>query len=629
MSMLGRLVSRMRGAETRSQPTSWDLMQAHGDSAGAPVNAHMAENIAAVYAAVQVIAETVAALPVTVYRLDDSGRREVRDHPVARLFEMEPNARQTPFEFVETLVAHALLRGNAYGEIVRDGRGAPTAVHLLHPDRVSVQVVRATGRVVYDITREDGTAARLLPEEMLHLKDRSDDGIVGKSRLTRARETFSTALQTERYALNTYRNGAAMTGVLQHPEELGPEPAQRLRESFERIYAGAGNAGRVAVLEEGTEWKQLSVSPENAQMLQSRRFSVEQIARMFRVPPPMLQDLANATYSNVVEMNRMFATHTVKPWVRRLEQAIEQSLFSEDGRRVHRVQFDMNDLLRGDMQTRFEAYRIGREIGVFNANELREFEGLDPRTDADAERFLSPMNMQSEGRAMETRDLSELTPAQRESLQRRLTIRARYQPRMVEALRPIIERDARAVLDALNTGTVEELLAGDHYNDLAGDEGAVASALLPIALEMERDVRPVIEAETGERVDDAEPFTRAMMGSVGTSYAEASRAQVETLQDRPDDLRARVEEWMETRAEDLGSKVAVRVESGVSHRLYRKARKRRGKIVDPKGKNNPAGRLNEPVVERGEPIGENLEASADLHNPPLAPDDERVLVAAD
>lgn len=394
MTLLSRLFAPR--TETRSTPTSWDHLAGKegGDMAVTPP---LAENMSAVFAAVQIISETVASLPLLVYREDDAGvRTATRQHPVARIFAGDANDWQTSNEWLETMTAHCLLRGNAYAEIIRDGRGAPIQVIPMHPDSVSVVQIPQTGRIRYDVTTPHRGTRRLLPEEVLHLKDRSDDGIIGKSRLHRARETFQTAMAVERFAGSTYRNGAALSGVVTHPDQIGPEAAKTLRESIESLYRGSSNAGRIGVFEEGMSWTALSVSPEDAQMLESRRFSVEQIARMFRIPPPVLGDLSNGSYSNVTELGRWFATHTIRPWLVKWERTIERALLTTDGRRLHNVEFDMDELLRGDMLARFQAYRIAREIGVYNANELRGFERQNPRTDDEADTYLSPMNMQSE-----------------------------------------------------------------------------------------------------------------------------------------------------------------------------------------------------------------------------------------
>lgn len=388
--------------ETRSapSPTTWDLLRTGGDfgsEAGMPVSPFLAENLSVVFGAVQAIAETVAMLPLCVYRkLPDGSRVEAPEHPVARIFSGDANPRQTATEFLEMAVAHCLLRGNGFAEIIRDGRGAPVALEPFHPDAVSLAYVAGTGRYVYQVSLQAGGTRRLLPEEVLHIKDRSDDGVIGKSRLHRARETFGSALAVERYAARTFRNGASMSGVLSHPDALGDEAATRLRKDFESNYSGSGNAGRVAVLEEGLKWSQVSVSPDDAQMLESRRFSTESLARIFRVPPPILGDYSGGNYASIVEIHRIFYSHCIQPWLNRLERALERALLSEDGRRHYEVEFDTDLLLRGDMLTRFQAYRISREIGVYSANELRKFEKQNPRTDPGGDEFFAPANMVSE-----------------------------------------------------------------------------------------------------------------------------------------------------------------------------------------------------------------------------------------
>jgi HK97 family phage portal protein len=399
MSLLDRIFGRSEGRqlEKRSHLSSWDLMTGRvpDTGAGVAVTPVLAENLSAVFACVQIVSETVATLPPVVYRKTGDGKEPDPGHPVARLFNDEPNSLQTPVEFPEQMTAHVLLRGNAYAEIVRDNRGAPSALLPLHPDRVSVLRVPGTLRILYDVSDMDGGTRRLVADEILHLKDRSDDGICGKSRLQRARETFSIAEATERYAASTYRNSARLSGVLSHPENIGEPALENLKNSFVQRFAGPDKAGSVVVLEEGLKWQSISVSPEDAQMLESRRFSVEQIARMYRVPP-RLGDLTHGTYSNVYELGKMLYTHCIMPWLCKWERTIERSLFSQAGRRDHEIEFDADLLLRGDMLTRFQAYRVGRETGIYSANELRKFENLNPRRDSDADSYLSPLNMSSE-----------------------------------------------------------------------------------------------------------------------------------------------------------------------------------------------------------------------------------------
>lgn len=399
MGFLDRLFGR---AEKRSgKPSSWDLLSGNAgydSGAGVPVSPHLAENLSAVFSCVQAISETCAVLPLEVYRGEGQHLREVAPgHPVARLFQRQPNDQQTPVEFVEMVTAHCLLRGNGFAEIIRDGRGAPVELRPLHPDQVSVLRIPNTRRVVYDVTDIDGgSTRRLLPEEMLHLKDRSDDGIVGKSRLQRARETFGTAIAAETFAASTYRNQARVSGVLIHPDEIGEEASKNLGDSFTEKHAGAKNAGSVVVLEEGVRWQQVSVSPADAEMLGSRRFSVEQIARLFRVPLPLLSTSDSQAYNSTVELHRAFVQHAVLPWVRRWEAIINQALLSEDARRSTWVEFNLDELTRANTLERWQSHRIAREIGAKSANEIRREERYNPRTDPAGDEYLAPLNMMPE-----------------------------------------------------------------------------------------------------------------------------------------------------------------------------------------------------------------------------------------
>ncbi|MGY2906189.1 phage portal protein [Bradyrhizobium sp. URHC0002] len=398
------ILSRMFGStgphgpvEKRAAPSSWDLMRGLGETqSGANVSPYYAENLSAVYGCIQAISETVACLPPRVYRMAGDGVKLAdMTHPVARLFK-QPNEIQTWPEFIEMLLGLCLLRGNAYAEIVRDGAGRVVALLPLHPDQVGVWRIPKTRQIVYDVSDLDGRRRRLLPEEMLHLRDRSDDGIIGKSRLQRTREALGTTIATETHAAATFRNGARLSGVLSHPEHLSTDAHRHLRDSFTDKFAGSDKAGQVAVLEEGIKWQSISVSPEDSELLASRRFGTETIARIFRVPLPLLGDISNGSYANVVELNRMFATHCLTPWIVRLEQAIMRDLLSAEGKRTHCVEIDQDDLLRGDMLQRWQAYRIMREIGGASANEIRAWERINRRSDPGGDEFLSPMNMQSE-----------------------------------------------------------------------------------------------------------------------------------------------------------------------------------------------------------------------------------------
>lgn len=390
-----------RRQEKRSRPTSWDLMAGRviDAEAGVPVGPVAAENLSAAFASVQLIAQTIASLPLIVYRrAADGSRTEAPQHAVARLFSGDVNEHQTRSDFLETMQAALLWHGNAYAEIIRDGAGLPARLVPLQPALVSV--IRASGnhqgrRLRYDVTDLDGGTRRLLAEEVLHIRDRSDDGLVGKSRLQRAREAFGTAIATERHAASTFRNGVRLSGVLSHPDQIGNEASENIRRSFVENYGGSGNAGSVAVLEEGLKWQSISVAPEQSELLESRKFTVESVCRLFGVPPQLIGATQASNYANMTEASRHFARFCVVPWCTRWEQALARALFSEADRASHEIELNVDELLRGDPLQRAQTWRVLREIGAVSANEVRREEGWNPRADAGGDEFLSPMNMNS------------------------------------------------------------------------------------------------------------------------------------------------------------------------------------------------------------------------------------------
>lgn len=402
MSIIDRILgrsSKLEKSETRA--TSWDLLatMGHPTLAGGYIAPAVIEGNAAAFNAITIISEAVAALPLNVYRKDGEGVRKAEaSHPVARLFTGLPNDLQTATELIAMMQANCLVHGAAYAEIERDGNGRPAGLWPIHPGQISIERIPGTRRIRYQVSDEIGSR-RLLPDEVFTIRDRWDDPFTPRSRLDRCREALGGSVATERFAQSIWRNGARLSGFVKHPEQIGPDAARTLRDSLNMLYGGAENAGKIGVLEEGSDWVPVSSTAHDAELSEARRLAVLEVARIFNVPAPLLNELTNANYSNVVEMRRQFAAGTVQPWLVRWEAAIIRDLFSEAGRRSHEVEFDTDLLVRADFLTRLQGYRIGRETGLYSANDLRRFEHLNPRSDPDADTFLSPMNMQSEQKA--------------------------------------------------------------------------------------------------------------------------------------------------------------------------------------------------------------------------------------
>jgi len=383
MGLIRRIADFFDPVETR-HVTSWDLMRGVDLTGAYPANPHAAENLSTVLACVGAISSAMASLPTWIYRYDDDGRSIDDTHPIARLIELGPNQHQTWADWVEWTMASVLLRGNALSEIITDNRGAVIGLNPIPWQHCSVQLL-GNGRLVYDVSDVTylgggtGRPRRLLQDEVFHLKDRSDDGLIGVSRLRRAAAVVQAGLSIQDFANQLYRNGVNPSGALEMDAKISEPSFQRLRRQFEDGYAGSSNAAKLMILDQGLHWKQISVSPEDAEFLASRRFTVEELARLFNVPPPMAGDLSHGTFSNVETLLRFFAQGTLAPWIKKVEGEFSRSVFSEATRRTHQLEIDMSGLLRGDPAQRWQSWKIAVEAGILDANEIRQEEGWNPR----------------------------------------------------------------------------------------------------------------------------------------------------------------------------------------------------------------------------------------------------------
>lgn len=353
-------------------------------TSGQLVNARVAENLTTVLACVGAISGSIASLPALIYRWEGRDRIEDEAHPLARLIRRGPNAWQTWPDFIEWLVASTLLRGNGLAEIVTDSAGRVTELRPIPWDWVSVQLL-PNGRLAFDVTEINsffggtGRMRRLLQHEVLHVRDRSDDGLLGRSRLQRAAAAVGAALSTQEFAGSMWANGAHPSGAVRTDGKLGPEAHTRLREAMTRMFTGPRNAAKVMVLDQGLEWQSISVSPEDAELLASRRFSVEEIARIYQVPPPIIGDLTHGSFANAETVGRWFAQHTLSSWIRKLEAEFARSVFTEATRSTHELEFDVSAFLRGDPETRWKSHEIAVKNGILDVDEIREVEGWNPR----------------------------------------------------------------------------------------------------------------------------------------------------------------------------------------------------------------------------------------------------------
>ena len=353
-----------------------------GSTSGKRVNERSSMQMTAVYSCVRILSEAVAGLPLHFYRYtEDGGKEKAADHPLYFLLHDEPNPEMTSFVFRETLMTHLLLWGNAYSQIIRNGKGEVIALYPLMPDRMNVER-DSKGQLYYEYTvsMDDaptvkGSTVVLPPTEVLHIPGLGFDGLVGYSPIAMAKNAIGMAIACEEYGAKFFANGAQPSGVLEHPGTL--KDPSRVRESWQSTFGGSHNANKVAVLEEGMKYTPISISPEQAQFLETRKFQINEIARIFRVPPHMVGDLEKSSFSNIEQQSLEFVKYTLDPWVSRWEQSMARSLLTPEEKKQYFVKFNVDGLLRGDYQSRMNGYAVGRQNGWMSANDIRELENLD------------------------------------------------------------------------------------------------------------------------------------------------------------------------------------------------------------------------------------------------------------
>jgi HK97 family phage portal protein len=369
------------------------LLDGPTTATGRSVSAATAMKASAVFACVRVRAETVASLPWVVYRRIPGGGKE-RDpqHPLYELLHDQPNPAQTAIEFRENLVGNMDLWGNAYAEIEWDTRGQVRALWPLRPDRVREE--ERNGRLYYVVTLPNGEQKGLPDYRVWHTR-----GFMGQSVIANARESIGLALAGEEYGARFFGNDSRPGGILKSPKVLSKEAAKNLKASWEAAHSGLENRHRVAVLEEGVEWQQIGIPPEDAQYLELRQFQVVDIARFFRVPPHKIASLERATFSNIEHQSIEFVVDCIRPICVRLEQSARRCLLTTEERPTWLAEHVIDGLLRGDTASRYAAYATARQWGWMSADDVRELENMNPLPDGQGKMYLVPMNMTPAGEA--------------------------------------------------------------------------------------------------------------------------------------------------------------------------------------------------------------------------------------
>lgn len=348
-------------------------------ASGAVVTEESAMQLTAVYSCVRVLSEAVAGLPLHLYRYNGNGKEKAVDNPLYFLLHDEPNAEMTSFIFRETLMVHLLLWGNAFAQIIRDPMGRVSALYPLMPDRMKVKR-NDRKEIIYEYTLDQTESkggqyiVKLSARDVLHIPGLGFDGLIGQSPIAMAKNALGLSASAETFGAKFFANGAMPGGVLEHPGTV-KDPAA-VRESWSKGFSG-GNAQKVAVLEEGMKYTPISIPPEQAQFLETRKFQINEIARIFRVPPHMIGDLEKSSFSNIEQQSLEFVKYTLEPWLIRWEQSLQRALLTGEDKKRYFAKFNVDGLLRGDYASRMAGYATARQNGWMSTNDIRELENMD------------------------------------------------------------------------------------------------------------------------------------------------------------------------------------------------------------------------------------------------------------
>lgn len=374
-------------------PKELDEIFASNDTkAGVSVTVEEALTLPTLWACVRNIAEDLGKLPLILYQRSPDGRQRAEDHHLWELLKHQPNPELSAQTFREALQAYALTWGAGHAEIERDRLGRPLRLWPIGSHRISLFRDKETKKLAYKVRLPDGSAGRLAYEDVFTVMGLSLNGLEGLSPIGYARETIGLGLAASYYGSKFFAQDARPSGVLSHPASLSDRAYRRLKEEHEKMHAGWQNAHRMLLLEEGLKWEAIGIPPQDAQFLETRKDNALDVCRYYRMPPHKVGIMDGAIKSNIEQQTIDYVADTLMPWAERWHAAVDLKLLTPAERGVYFAEFLFNALLKGDIKSRYEAYKIGREMGVLSANDVRRMENLNtlgPQGDI----YLIPMNM--------------------------------------------------------------------------------------------------------------------------------------------------------------------------------------------------------------------------------------------
>jgi HK97 family phage portal protein len=553
---------------------------------GKQIDETTAMNYTAVFACIRVLAETLASLPLFLYkRLNPKGKEKATYHPLYRLLHTAPNPEMPSMIFREVMMVHLSAWGNFYGSLAFDGTGRVAQIWPLRPDKMTVHRNGDRG-LKYKYTLPSGVPKTIDRRFILHIPAMGFDGVRGYSPITKAREAIGLGMATEEFGSRFFGNGARPGSVLEHPGTLSDKAQTNLRNSWEATHGGLSNSHKVAILEEGMTLKEIGIPPEDAQFLETRKFQLNEIARIFRVPPHKIGDLERATFSNVEQQSIDFTTDSITPWATRIEQCIGFKLLTEEEQAQYFVEHAIQGLLRGDIHSRYAAYAVGRQWGWLSANDIRELENQNPIDDG-GDLYLTPMNMvpsdmvsggQFPLKAESSMPL--LQDARGKFPTNRHILKTNFHRLFRETSKRFVNRESIALKRAVEKHITKRNLGGfekwmeDFYSDLPR---YIKNSFLPVLRTYIEEVQREAFGEIGEEpamTPELEAFVVEYMDRYTQRHIDSSLGQLnQIIRDTPPEalseaLTQRADDWAEKRPDKIAFNETSRASNGVATMIF-------------------------------------------------------------
>lgn len=580
---MGKVWSFSSIGQTLNQGNFWTWVDKLGGTskAGVSVTNSNALTSTAYYAGVTLIAQTLAQVPLILYKRLERGKERAISEQLYHVLHDEPNPYMSAYTYYETLQGHILTWGNAYAEIEWEPDGQVRHLWPLRPDKM--QVKWKDGKIVYIYSLPAGENAEIKYKDILQIPGYGFDGLIGYDPITMVREAIGLAKATEEFGSRFFSNGSQLSGVLTHPQQLKDTSREHMKESWEKMHQGLSNKHRIAILEEGVTFQQIGVPPENAQFLETRKFQVTEIARFLHLPPHMIADMEHATFSNIEHQGIEFVTYTMMPWFTRWAQNVNRKLIPLADKRTMFSEFLPAALLKGDVLSRYQSYAVGRMNGWLSADDIREMENMNPIDGGDV--YYMPLNMMPLGESapapLTIRSLDEgiETKSKRSGMIRARTAKV-YRQIFIDAGEKIVKAETKKVRVAVGKYLSNKKMSSKSKtewfkwldNFYKEHHDTIKKTISPAVSNLAEEIQKLALDEVGSKdKQDLAHFLDSYSEAFTTRYIESSTGQLKQLATEADALDAvnnRLDEWEETRPGKVGMNESVKTANAVTKVVF-------------------------------------------------------------